>query len=142
MYPPVVNSHALVEVAKRAVTTAFGASAWREMPPLMIGEDFSFFCEEMPCVMLFSGHRKPGDADGEHTGSAHHAPTFEIDEDSLPYGMGALVGTALAMLEDESVCRPHGVEMAGGGGFQGRAVQDEFELARAAARSFGSARAG
>eukprot|EP00793_Prasinoderma_coloniale_P001148 PRCOL_00006139-RA len=71
-YPPVVNSPALVGLARRMVEGAFGAAAWREMDQLMIGEDFAFFCEVVP----------------------------------LPYGVGTLVGMALAMLEDDTTAAP------------------------------------
>ena len=79
-YPPVVNSPALVGLARRTVEGAFGAAAWREMDQLMIGEDFAFFCEVVPCVAMLSGHRAAGHAPGERTGTNHHAPTFEVRE--------------------------------------------------------------
>ena len=61
-----------------------------------------------------------------------------MDEDSLPYGVGTLVGMALAMLEDDTTCaRTGAVEVAG----RGARVAADPDMAREAARRMGSARA-
>jgi len=66
-----------------------GKEFLREDPPEMGGEDFGFFAQEVPSVMLLLGVL-PKDLDK----TAVHSPTFRADEDAIPLGvrvMGSIV---------------------------------------------------
>jgi amidohydrolase len=85
-YPAVVNDPALVATfrsylaEKTALTLAAPA-------PTMGGEDFAYFAQRVPGVLVRLGIRN------EQAGSIHpgHSPQFRVDEASLAFGIEALV---------------------------------------------------
>jgi amidohydrolase len=87
-YPPVVNDPALA--------TAFAASC-RERgmrvsspPPTMGGEDFAYFAQRVPGVMVRLGIYN------EAKGSVYaaHSAQFKLDEDAIPTGIATLLAFA------------------------------------------------
>jgi amidohydrolase len=85
-YPPVVNDESL---AQRFADYVRANSSLRvERPqPTMGGEDFAYFAQRVPGLLIRLGVRS------ESSGAVHptHSPLFRIDEDALPVGVSALV---------------------------------------------------
>jgi IAA-amino acid hydrolase len=89
-YPPTVNDARMYEHVKAVATELLGAAAYRDVPPMMGAEDFSFYSQAIPAGFYYVGVRN------ETLGSVHtgHSPYFMIDEDVLP--TGAAVHAAIA----------------------------------------------
>jgi metal-dependent amidase/aminoacylase/carboxypeptidase family protein len=69
-----------------------GAILVERLPPTMGGEDFSYFAQRVPGVLIRLGIRN--EAQGiVHSG---HSPKFRIDEGALPVGIATLVSFARA----------------------------------------------
>jgi amidohydrolase len=85
-YPPVVNDEPL---AQRFADYLRANSSLRvERPqPTMGGEDFAYFAQRVPGLLIRLGVRS------ESSGAVHpaHSPLFRIDEDALPVGVTTLV---------------------------------------------------
>ena len=85
-YPPVVNDEPL---AQRFADYVRAHSPLRvERPqPTMGGEDFAYFAQRVPGLLIRLGVRS------ESSGAVHpaHSPLFRIDEDALPVGVTTLV---------------------------------------------------
>lgn len=81
-YPPVVNSGAEVEMARRAAERVVRAEAViADEHPSLGSEDFSFYLDQVPGCFVRFGARRP---DWEPI--ALHNPSFDIDEDVLRIG--------------------------------------------------------
>jgi amidohydrolase len=87
-YPPVVNDCDLAE-AFAAYTRELGFTVERPAPT-MGGEDFAYFAQRVPGVMVRLGIYN------EAVGSIHsgHSPQFRLDEGAIPTGIAALVAFA------------------------------------------------
>jgi len=87
-YPPVVNDGELTE-AFAAYTRDLGFAVERPAPT-MGGEDFAYFAQHVPGVMVRLGIYN------EAVGSVHsgHSPQFRLDEGAIPTGIAALVAFA------------------------------------------------
>lgn len=90
LIPAVVNDESLHMHVKRVGNLILGPQNVHNARKVMAGEDFSFYQELIPGVMLSIGIRN------EELGSVHspHSPYFFLDEDVLP--IGAAFQTALA----------------------------------------------
>ena len=95
-YPPTVNDAHCWGVAQGLVRGLLGPDAMRELPPVMGGEDFSFYAEQVPGCFLGLGIRN------ESVGATHsiHHPRFKVDEDALPIGAALHVAFALHSLDE------------------------------------------
>ncbi|XP_015576080.1 IAA-amino acid hydrolase ILR1-like 5 isoform X2 [Ricinus communis] len=89
-YPAVVNDKNLNMHVQRVGSLLLGPENVKTGEKVMAGEDFAFYQELIPGVMLSIGIRN------EKLGSVYspHSPYFFIDEDVLP--IGAALHTALA----------------------------------------------
>lgn len=89
-YPPTVNDARMYEHVKAVAGELLGAGSYRDVPPMMGAEDFSFYSQVIPAGFYYIGVRN------ETLGSVHtgHSPYFMIDEDVLP--TGAAVHAAIA----------------------------------------------
>jgi amidohydrolase len=88
-YPPVVNDAVLAESFRSYLAQTSTLSV--ETPPAtMGGEDFAYFAERAPGLMVRLGVRS------ERAGSIHpgHSPQFRLDEDGLAFGVETLVAFA------------------------------------------------
>ncbi|MDQ6926154.1 MAG: M20 family metallopeptidase [Candidatus Eremiobacteraeota bacterium] len=87
-YPPVVNDGELAE-AFAAYTRELGFIVERPAPT-MGGEDFAYFAQRVPGVMVRLGIYN------EAVGSVHsgHSPQFRLDEGAIPTGIATLVAFA------------------------------------------------
>ncbi len=89
-YPFVLNDEALTEAARSAAMAYVGAGQVEETELRMGAEDFAYYSHRLPGCFFRLGTANP--AKGHFTGV--HTPTFNIDEDAIPLGMGmmALLG--------------------------------------------------
>ncbi|KAI4970648.1 hypothetical protein ZWY2020_001562 [Hordeum vulgare] len=89
-YPPTVNDPRMYAHVRATARALLGDAAYRDVPPMMGAEDFSFYSQAVPAGFYYVGVRN------ETLGSVHtgHSPYFMIDEDVLP--TGAAVHAAIA----------------------------------------------
>ncbi|KAF7110657.1 hypothetical protein CFC21_110738 [Triticum aestivum] len=89
-YPPTVNHPRMYAHVKAVARALLGDAGYRDVPPMMGAEDFSFYSQAVPAGFYYVGVRN------ETLGSVHtgHSPYFMIDEDVLP--TGAAVHAAIA----------------------------------------------
>lgn len=93
-YSPVVNAPDMVELLRETATELYGEDSVVIFDtPGMGGEDFSFFCEQVPCVFYYVGCHKKG---AEYI-SAHNE-RMVVDPACFPMGMRVMVTTALKYL--------------------------------------------
>ena len=93
-YPPTVNDGASWDLARQVAADIIGESGVREIPPVMGGEDFAFYTEEVPGCFIGLGVR---DEEQGAVFGVHH-PRFKVDEDALPLGTAIHVAYALRSL--------------------------------------------
>jgi IAA-amino acid hydrolase len=95
-YPPTVNDAHLWSVAQEIGRELLGDSNVQEVPPVMGGEDFAFYTEQVPGCFVALGIRE------ESQGAVYsvHHPKFKADEDALPIGSALHVAFALRSLRD------------------------------------------
>jgi amidohydrolase len=80
--PGVVNDDHLVGVVRRTAEDLFGPEAIFDVPePSMGGEDFAYYLEHIPGMLVRLGTRG-----GEATGYPLHHSLFDVDERALPIG--------------------------------------------------------
>jgi amidohydrolase len=91
--PPVINDLALTERMVPTLQRLLGAGNVRRIDPAMVGEDFSYFANEVPGFFYRLGVQKPGTVSGDH-----HTPTFQADDASIPIGMRVMTGLLLDYL--------------------------------------------
>lgn len=91
-YPPVVNDAALAGAFASYLPERTGIPVVR-LAPTMGGEDFAFFAQRVPAVMVRLGIYD------EAVGSVHsgHSPQFRFDEAAIPTGIATLVAFAEAI---------------------------------------------
>ena len=96
-YPPTINDAECWKLGKSAATEILGEENLIEMPdPIMGGEDFAYYTEEIPGCFSFLGVGNP-DIDAVY--DVHH-PMFKVDEEALSLGTAIHVNTALKALEN------------------------------------------
>lgn len=95
-YPATVNDAYLWGVAKDLGGNLLGAAAVQELAPVMGGEDFAFYAEQVPGCFVALGTRN------EEQGAIYsvHHPRFKADEDALPIGSALHVAFALRSLAE------------------------------------------
>jgi amidohydrolase len=89
-YPEHVNDTGLVDFMKACTEETLGVDAVQIGGPRMGAEDFSYFCQKWPGVMLGIGCHDPAKGFKFHL----HSPYFEMDERALDVGV-RLFGHAL-----------------------------------------------
>ncbi|BDE06695.1 peptidase M20 [Vulcanimicrobium alpinum] len=91
-YPPVVNDAALAN-GFAAYMREHARIPVQRPAPTMGGEDFAYFAQRVPGVMVRLGIYS------EAAGSIHsgHSPQFRLDEDAIPTGIATLVAFARAV---------------------------------------------
>ncbi|GAC1414116.1 MAG: amidohydrolase [Candidatus Velthaea sp.] len=88
-YPAVLNDPVLAGGFAEHMK-AHSTLAVATLPPTMGGEDFAYFAQRVPGLLIRLGIRN------ERLGSVHfgHSPQFKLDEGALPYGIRTLVAFA------------------------------------------------
>ncbi|XP_066377027.1 IAA-amino acid hydrolase ILR1-like 6 [Miscanthus floridulus] len=97
-YPPTVNDARMYSHVRRVASQLLGGAAYRDVPPMMGAEDFSFYSQAVPAGFYYIGVRN------ETLGSVHtgHSPYFMIDEDVLPTGAAVHAAIAERFLADHA----------------------------------------
>lgn len=76
-----------------AAFTALGGTV-HEVPPLMGGEDFAYYLQEVPGAFAFLGVSDGTPA----TASGFHHPCYNIDESAMPWGAALLANLVLGRM--------------------------------------------
>lgn len=92
-YPAVTNHTREYNIIKQAAARA--GLVYEDTPPMMIGEDFSYYLLHKPGAFFLTGS---GNADKNST-APHHHPLFDLDEDALPSALLMF----LSILQEEGV---------------------------------------
>ena len=95
-YPPTANDAECWRLAGDIWKDTFGGQTVHTSPPIMGGEDFAFFTEEVPGCFVGLGIRNP---DQGCTYSVHH-PKFKADESVLPLGSAMHAAFAFRSLDE------------------------------------------
>lgn len=95
-YPATVNTPRCWETARAVAAEFIPADRIREMPPVMGGEDFAFYLEQVEGCFVALGIRN------DAIGANHfvHTPMFKVDESAFPLGAAMHVGFALRSLQE------------------------------------------
>jgi amidohydrolase len=93
-YPPTVNDAGCWDLGKSAAAEILGADKVTEMLPIMGGEDFAYYTQQIPGCFSFLGVGNPSI---NAVYDVHH-PMFKVDEDALPLGVAIHVNSALKAL--------------------------------------------
>lgn len=83
--PPTINDPDLARETIPSLKRAVGADNVVEMEPVMGGEDFAYFSNEIPGFYFRLGTRRPGTTSG-----GLHTPTFTADDGSIVVGAKAM----------------------------------------------------
>lgn len=98
VYPPTVNDPALWEMARDVAEDMLGTENVLNIDPVMGGEDFSFYAQQVPGLFAFLA---VGDGDSGAPHPVHH-PKFTLNEDALPIGSALHAAFALRSLAELS----------------------------------------
>ncbi|MCL1991293.1 MAG: M20 family metallopeptidase [Defluviitaleaceae bacterium] len=93
-YPALVNHEQATKLLIKSLEKIVPKEKIIEMDPMMGGEDFAYYLEQVPGTFFNTGARN----DEKGITYPHHHPKFDIDEDSLLYAAQALVTVALDYL--------------------------------------------
>ncbi|XP_010536843.1 PREDICTED: IAA-amino acid hydrolase ILR1-like 2 [Tarenaya hassleriana] len=97
VYPPTMNDDHLYERVKNVAREMLGLDGVVVAEPLMGGEDFSFYAQEIPGHFLFLGMQ-----DETKSFAMTHSPYYRVNEDVLPYGAALHAATAVQYLTDKA----------------------------------------
>ncbi len=86
-HPPVINDPKIAAVVAKAADKSLGGTYVHEIPPVMAGEDFSYFLQQTSGMFLFLGVGNPE----KGAGFPQHHPRFDIDESVLIKGVEIIV---------------------------------------------------
>ncbi len=94
-YPPVINDTHAAEIAAGSAAELFGQDNYLTWLPMMWGEDFAYYGQNVPSCFWFTGCN--GDADNAMP-SLHNC-RLAPDENAMIYGTAMMINTALKGLE-------------------------------------------
>jgi len=94
-YPPLVNDPASVDFVLDVVKRSLGEERIKPIAPVMGGEDFAYYLQEIPGAFLFFGA-------GDGTKFPHHHPGFDFDEKALPQAVLLMTSLAIEYLKRKS----------------------------------------
>lgn len=93
-YPFLKNNPELTQTAIDNAINYMGAENVVDLDIWMAAEDFSYYSQELPACFYRLGTRN----EAKNITSHVHTPTFDIDEDALPIGMGLMAWLAISEL--------------------------------------------
>ncbi len=91
-YPALVNHSGMVDFVTGMAAKVFGENCLKRIDPIMGGEDFAYYLQEVPGAFFFFGA-------GDGCPFPHHHPGFEIDEKALPQAVLLMASLAVEFLE-------------------------------------------
>ena len=94
-YPPTMNAAECWDLGKSSAEEILGKENVSEMSPIMGGEDFAYYTQEIPGCFSFLG---VGNPDMAAIYDVHH-PMFKVDEEALSLGTAIHVNSALKALK-------------------------------------------
>ncbi|MEG0383692.1 MAG: amidohydrolase, partial [Solibacillus sp.] len=97
-YPPVVNHDAETEHVMASAEKVAGVEAVKYIEPIMGGEDFAYYLEEIPGSFFFTGAKNPAWEEVY----PHHHPKFDIDERALRIAANVLGQATLDYLKENN----------------------------------------
>lgn len=95
-FPPVVNNPQVAKLVASVGEEVLGKPAVIELSPSMVGEDFSYYQQQVPGCFMFIG---VGNKD-QGIMYPHHHPKFDMDETGLSYGVEVMAVSVLKLLQD------------------------------------------
>ena len=95
-YPPTINDPVCWSTGKNVAADLFGSEHVEEVAPIMGGEDFAYYTEQIPGC--FIGLGVYNESEGA-TYMVHH-PKFKVDEQALPLGTALHVAYAFRSLDE------------------------------------------
>jgi amidohydrolase len=93
--PPVYNHPELAAVMRPTLVRILGNANVFELPPQMVAEDFSEFCQKIPGFYFLLGVKSPS----QESMPPLHSPDFDPDERSIAVGIRLLSHLVLDSLE-------------------------------------------
>ena len=90
-FPPVVNHPRMVDLILEVVLNNLGEDRIQDIDPVMGGEDFAYYLQQVPGAFLFFGT-------GTGCPWPHHHPRFDLDEAALPEAAELMTRIALKYL--------------------------------------------
>ena len=94
-YPPTMNAAECWDLGKSSAEEILGKENVSEMSPIMGGEDFAYYTQEIPGCFSFLG---VGNPDMAAIYDVHH-PMFKVDEEALSLGAAIHVNSAFKALK-------------------------------------------
>ena len=94
-YPPTMNAAECWNLGKSSAEEILGKENVSEMSPIMGGEDFAYYTQEIPGCFSFLG---VGNPDMAAIYDVHH-PMFKVDEEALSLGTAIHVNSAFKALK-------------------------------------------
>jgi len=91
--PATINDAELAAAMLPTLERIVGAANVVTLDPVMGGEDFSYFANEVPGFFFRLGQVQPGTTSG-----GHHTPTFMADDTAIPVGIRAMSALLLDYL--------------------------------------------
>ncbi|HLS89588.1 MAG TPA: amidohydrolase [Sphingobacteriaceae bacterium] len=92
-FPALVNDPRVAGVLARTARALLGPEGFKVQRPVLLSDDFAYYCREVPGAYLFLGARKE---EGEQ--KPHHHPRFDFNEKALPLGAEILARAAVHLL--------------------------------------------
>ncbi len=96
-FSSVVNDTHEADRCKQVVQKVFGRGRYKELRPIMAGEDFAFYLEKKPGCFMFVGARN----EEKECIHDHHHPKFDFDENALVDAAKLLVSMTLDYFRQE-----------------------------------------
>lgn len=93
---PTISYPACTQLLRSAAEDCLGKKHVIDSKMWMASESFCYMTNMFPSVFTYVGIKDPE----KGCGANHHTPKFDVDEDSLPYGVAAAVGYTLRFLEE------------------------------------------
>jgi amidohydrolase len=93
-YPALINEDGAADLVLDTARRTLGAERILNAAPVMGGEDFACYLQQIPGAFLFFGM-------GNGVGYPHHHPAFDMDEEALPQAALLLSSLALEYLNRE-----------------------------------------
>ncbi|HUY46575.1 MAG TPA: amidohydrolase [Streptosporangiaceae bacterium] len=101
--PPTVNEPSSTAILSAAAERVLGAEAVASTPQSLGGEDFAWYLESIPGMLVRLGTRTPGSSDDFDI----HQPSFDVDERAIGIGVRLMAAAALAASGgDQAVSEP------------------------------------
>lgn len=95
-YPVVINNADINAKVEEIAVSVLGRDNILHLDPVMGGEDFAYYLQEVPGTFYFLG---TGNSERK-IDSPNHSPTFDIDEAAMKYGVEILYRSAVRLLAE------------------------------------------